>query len=91
MKIGIIQQHNCGEVEINRTRLLEKIAQLAGDGAELIVMQELHDSLYFCQEENVENFDLATPIPGGVTEIYAKAAHDNNVVLVTSLFVQVGS
>ena len=70
MKIGIIQQRNCGEVELNRARLLEKIAQLAKDGAELIVLQELHDSLYFCQEENVEYFDLATPIPGNVTETY---------------------
>jgi len=86
MKIGIIQQHNSSEVELNRTRLLEKISHLASDGAELIVMQELHDSLYFCQEENVENFDLATQIPGDVTDIYAKAARDNKVVLVTSLF-----
>ena len=86
MKIGIIQQRNCSEVELNRARLLEKIARLAKDGAELIVMQELHDSLYFCQEENVGNFDLATQIPGDVTEIYSQAARDNNVVLVTSLF-----
>ena len=86
MKIGIIQQHNSSEVELNRTRLLEKISHLASDGAELIVMQELHDSLYFCQEENVENFDLATQIPGDVTDIYAKASRDNKVVLVTSLF-----
>lgn len=86
MKIGIIQQHNCSEVEINRHRLLEKINELAKQGAELIVMQELHDSLYFCQEENVDNFNLATSIPGDVTDLYAKAASDNNVVLVTSLF-----
>ena len=86
MKIGIIQQHNSSEVELNRTRLLEKISHLASDGAELIVLQELHDSLYFCQEENVENFDLATQIPGDVTDIYAKASRDNKVVLVTSLF-----
>ena len=86
MKIGIIQQHNSSEVELNRLRLIEKISHLAKDGAELIVLQELHDSLYFCQEENVENFDLATAIPGNVTETYAKVAKDNNVVLVTSLF-----
>ncbi len=86
MKIGIIQQHNCSEVEINRQRLLEKINKLAKQGAELIVMQELHDSLYFCQEENVDNFNLATAIPDDITQIYAKAACDNNVVLVTSLF-----
>ena len=86
MKIGIIQQHNSNEVELNRVRLLEKIGKLSKDGAELIVLQELHDSLYFCQEENVDNFDLATAIPGEVTQTYAKAAKDNNVVLVTSLF-----
>ncbi len=86
MKIGIIQQHNSSEVELNRLRLIEKIGTLAKNGAELIVLQELHDSLYFCQEENINNFDLATPIPGNVTEIYSKAAQENNVVLVTSMF-----
>ena len=86
MKIGIIQQHNSSEIELNRMRLLEKIAKLAKDGAQLIVLQELHDSLYFCQEENVDNFDLATEIPGKVTETYANAARENNVVIVTSMF-----
>lgn len=86
MKIGIIQQHNSIEVNLNQERLLKKINKLASDGAELIVLQELHNSLYFCQEENVENFELATPIPGDVTQIYAQAAKENNVVLVTSLF-----
>ena len=86
MKIGIIQQHNSSEIELNRMRLLEKIAKLAIDGAQLIVLQELHDSLYFCQEENVDNFDLATEIPGKVTETYANAARENNVVIVTSMF-----
>ncbi len=86
MKIGIIQQHNTSDTTSNRNRLIEKIAKLAHQGAELIVMQELHDSLYFCQEENVDNFDLATAIPGEITETYAKAARDNNVVIVTSLF-----
>ena len=86
MKIGIIQQHNTSDTTSNRNRLIEKIAKLAHQGAELIVMQELHDSLYFCQEENVDNFDLATAIPGEITETYAQAARDNNVVIVTSLF-----
>jgi len=86
MKIGIIQQRNSSEVELNRLRLIEKIGLLAKDGAELIVLQELHDSLYFCQEENVGNFELATTIPSDVTDIYSRAACDNNVVLVTSLF-----
>ncbi len=86
MKIGIIQQHNTSDTTSNRNRLIEKIAKLAHQGAELIVMQELHDSLYFCQEENVDNFDLATAIPGEITETYAQAARYNNVVIVTSLF-----
>ncbi len=86
MKIGIIQQHNTGDLNNNRSRIIEKIGKLAKEGAQLIVLQELHDSLYFCQEENVDNFDLAIAIPSETTEIYAKAAKENNVVIVTSLF-----
>ncbi len=86
MKIGIIQQSNTSNITDNRNRLVEKIGRLAKEGAELIVLQELHDSLYFCQEENVENFELATAIPGDVTAIYSQAAKDNNVVIVTSMF-----
>lgn len=86
MKIGIIQQHNTSDLNNNRSRIIEKIGKLAKEGAQLIVLQELHDSLYFCQEENVDNFDLAIAIPSDTTEIYAKAAKENNVVIVTSLF-----
>jgi len=86
MKIGIIQQHNTGDVSDNRRRLTEKIQQLAGEGAQLIVLQELHDSLYFCQTEDVANFDLATAIPGDVTAHYAGVARQCGVVLVTSMF-----
>ena len=86
MKIGIIQQHNSHDVDNNRTRLVEKIEQLASRGAQLVVLQELHDSLYFCQEENVDNFDLATAIPGSVSEFYSRVAARCGVVLVTSLF-----
>lgn len=86
MKIGIIQQHNTSDLNNNRSRIIEKIGKLAKDGAQLIVLQELHDSLYFCQEENVDNFDLAIAIPSETTETYAKAAKENNVVIVTSLF-----
>ena len=59
MKIGIIQQHNVADVETNMSHLATKIRQLAQEGAELIVMQELHNSLYFCKEEDVNLFDLA--------------------------------
>ncbi|MBQ3960973.1 MAG: carbon-nitrogen hydrolase [Muribaculaceae bacterium] len=86
MKIGIIQQHNTGNVEDNRSRLAQKITALAQQGAELIVMQELHDALYFCQVEDVHNFNLATEIPGDVTAFYGSLAKDNQIVLVTSLF-----
>ncbi len=86
MKIGIIQQNNTHDITDNRRRLVEKISKLASQGAQLVVLQELHDSLYFCQEENVDNFNLAVTIPGPETEIYAQVARDNGIVLVTSLF-----
>lgn len=86
MKVGIIQQHNVADVADNRRRLVEKIDRLAAEGAELVVLQELHDSLYFCQEENVNEFDLAVKIPSETTEVYAEAARRNGIVLVTSLF-----
>lgn len=86
MKIGIIQQHNSGDVKGNRSRLAQKITRLAQQGAELVVLQELHDALYFCQTEDVNNFALAVEIPGEVTDFYANIARDNHIVLVTSLF-----
>ena len=86
MKIGIIQQHNTSDIKDNKERLASKIAKLAKDGAELIVLQELHNSLYFCQVEDVDNFDLAEPIPGPSTEFYGRIAKENGIVLVTSLF-----
>lgn len=86
MKVGIIQQHNTPDIESNRNRLIEKIKSLASDGAQLVVLQELHDSLYFCQEEDVNNFDLAISIPGIVTDIYSNVARECGIVLVTSLF-----
>ena len=86
MKVGIIQQHNTADVKDNCRRLSERIAQLAEEGAQLIVLQELHNSLYFCQVENVDNFDLAEPIPGPSTEHYASLARQHGVVIVTSLF-----
>ena len=64
MEIGLIQQHNTANMEDNMQRLANSIQSLAAKGAELIVLQELHNSLYFCQIESVDNFDLAEPIPG---------------------------
>lgn len=86
MKIGIIQQHNTANIDDNKARLGQKIAQLATAGAELIVLQELHNGLYFCQEENVENFNQAEPIPGPSTAFYGQLAAQHHVVIVTSLF-----
>ncbi|MCM1138544.1 MAG: carbon-nitrogen hydrolase [Muribaculum sp.] len=86
MKIGIIQQHNISDIADNRERLANKIKLLADDGAEMVILQELHDSLYFCQVESVDNFELAIPIPSDITEQYSKVAKDCGVVLVTSLF-----
>lgn len=86
MKAGIIQQHNTADIADNRRRLADKIRKLAAEGAELVVLQELHDSLYFCQTESVDNFDLAVCIPSDVTEFYSQTAREAGVVLVTSLF-----
>lgn len=86
MKIGIIQQHNTNDIALNRNRLAKKISNLAKEGAQLVVLQELHDSLYFCQTENVLLFDLAVNIPGEVTDFYAHVAKQHGIVLVTSLF-----
>ena len=86
MKIGIIQQHNTADKTGNMNRLAERIGDLAQRGAELIVLQELHNSLYFCQVEDVNNFDLAEPIPGPSTAFYGELSHQLNVVIVTSLF-----
>lgn len=86
MKVGIIQQHNNANIEDNRNRLASKVTALASQGAELVVLQELHDSLYFCQTEDVSLFDLAVKIPGEITEFYSELAKKSNVVLVTSLF-----
>ena len=86
MKIGIIQQHNTADREDNKRRLAEKITKLAQQGAELIVLQELHNGLYFCQEENVDIFDQAEPIPGPSTEFFGALAKELQVVIVISLF-----
>lgn len=86
MKTGIIQLRCTEDVQANRKHLEENIARAAAMGAELVVLQELHDSLYFCQVENTDNFDLAVSIPGPVTEHYASLAKRHGIVLVTSLF-----
>ncbi len=86
MKIGIIQQSCTESIAENREKLASSIAMVARQGAELVVLQELHDSPYFCQTEDVANFRYALPIPGEATEFYAKVAKENHIVLVASLF-----
>lgn len=86
IKIGFLQQHNVADQQLNITRLASDIANLAEHGAQLIVLQELHNSLYFCQTENVNLFDLAEPIPGPSTNFYGELARQYGVVIVTSLF-----
>lgn len=86
INVGIIQQHNTADIKQNMQRLAERIKSLAQDGANLIVLQELHNGLYFCQTENVDLFDLAESIPGPSTEFYGSLAKELGVVIVTSLF-----
>lgn len=86
LKVGIIQQHNVADIDNNRARLREKMIQLAMSGAQLIVNQELHDSLYFCQTENVDTCNLAVSIPSPVTDFYGSVARETGTVIVTSLF-----
>lgn len=86
LKTGLIQQSNCEDIEINKSKLASNITWCAQQGAKLIVLQELHNSLYFCQTENTALFDLAETIPGRSTDFYSQLARDNEVVLVTSIF-----
>lgn len=86
IKVGLVQQSNVAEVHINRARLRENIVACAKQGAQLVVLQELHDSLYFCQTEDTDRFNLAEEIPGEACSYYADVAKENGIVLVTSLF-----
>lgn len=86
MKIGIIQHRCVQEVGKNLDRIEEGIREAARQGARLVVLQELHNSLYFCQTENTELFDLAETIPGPSTERFGRLAKELDVVIVTSLF-----
>lgn len=86
MKVGIIQQANTPDIDKNRKKLEANIRTAASQGAELIVLQELHNSLYFCQIEDTDTFDLAETIPGPSTNSFGKLAKELGVVLVLSLF-----
>jgi N-carbamoylputrescine amidase len=86
MKVGIIQIKCCADSEANKRKLAERIDEVSRKGAELVVLQELHNTLYFCQTESVDMCALAEPIPGPSTEFYGEIAKRNGIVLVTSLF-----
>ena len=86
IKIGIIQQSNSSDVESNKQKLAANIHEVAAQGAQLVVLQELHNSLYFCQTESTDQFDLAERIPGPSTEFYGRLAAEHKIVIVTSLF-----
>ncbi|MBN2342123.1 MAG: carbon-nitrogen hydrolase [Deltaproteobacteria bacterium] len=86
LKVGIVQQQNTETVSENLAALESGITALAADGATLIVLQELHNSLYFCQVENPDYFQLAESIPGQSTERFGALAKTLGVVIVTSLF-----
>ena len=86
MKIGIIQQSNTADRAANVSKLEQNIRVCAAKGAELIIMQELHNGLYFCQTEDTAVFELAETIPGPSTESFGSLAKELGVVLVLSLF-----
>ena len=86
IKVGLIQQSCTGNTAENMDKLKHSIEDVASKGAELVVLQELHNTLYFCQTENTSLFDLAETIPGPSTEFYSRIASANSIVLVTSLF-----
>lgn len=86
MKVGIIQQTCTADIESNKQKLARNIRTAAQQGAQLVVLQELHNSLYFCQTENVDFCNLAEPIPGPSTQFYGALAAELGIVLVTSLY-----
>ena len=86
LKVGLIQQACSANGYDNRQRLAEHIGAAAKEGAQLVVLQELHNTPYFCRVENVDNFDLAEPIPGPSTEFFGELARQHGIVLVISLF-----
>ena len=86
IKVGLVQQANSRNFHDNLEKLSRNIAAVAAYGAELVVLQELHNTLYFCQTESTDNFDLAEPIPGPSTGFYSELARQLQIVLVISLF-----
>ncbi len=86
IKVGIVQQRTCPTIDETMEKLKSNIETVANAGAQLVVLQELHNTYYFCQTEDTKNFDLAETIPGPSTDFYSQIARENRIVLVTSLF-----
>ena len=87
VKVGVVQQAVAGnDKALNWARSAEQVSALAKQGCELVMLQELHSTLYFCQQENIDSFDLAEPIPGAATDYFSALAAKLNIVLITSLF-----
>jgi N-carbamoylputrescine amidase len=84
--VGLIQQTCSADRQANLQKSVEGIREAANQGAQLVVLQELHASLYFCQTEDTDCFDLAEPIPGPATDLFGELARELNLVIVTSLF-----
>ena len=86
LKVGIVQQSCSEKKEENIAKSLTEIQECAAKGAKLIVLQELHSSIYFCQAEEPAMFDLAEPFPGPTYDRFSTIAKSLGIVLVTSLF-----
>jgi N-carbamoylputrescine amidase len=86
LKVGIVQQINSDDIEVNIPKLEASIRECASQGAQLVVLQELHNTTYFCQTEAVSNFDLAESIPGPSTDHFGRLAKELRIVLIISIF-----
>ena len=86
MRVAVIQQQNTADLDANLTRSMDKIREAAAQGAQLVMLQELHRSLYFCQSEDTAMFDLAETVPGPSTDALGALARELQVVIVASLF-----
>ncbi|GHS98882.1 beta-ureidopropionase [Bacteroidia bacterium] len=86
IKIGLVQQSNTADTQANKNKLIANIRDCASQGAQLVVLPELHNGLYFCQTENTAIFDLGETIPGPSTELFGLLAKESGIVLVLSLF-----
>jgi len=86
LPVALVQERNHGDADANLAIIEQRVAEAAKAGARLVLLQELHNSCYFCQHESVDEFDLAEPIPGPSTERLGALARRHGVVLVASLF-----